>query len=86
MEPLTTHETGNVILRATSLNAQGQHREAVRLIQDNIKRFDPDLRFNGLKEVLRAAEALKDLPLARTIAKEIAKEFPDLPSIQPYLK
>jgi hypothetical protein len=86
MEPLTTDETRSVVLQATTLNAQKQHHDAIRLIQDNIKRFDPDLRFNGLKEVLRAAEALGDMPLAKTIAREIAKEFPDMPSIQPYLK
>lgn len=85
MEPLTIDETRKVVLQATALNARGQHREAIRLIQDNIKKFDPDLRFNGLYEVLRAGKALGDLPLLKTIAKEIAKEFPDLPSIQPYL-
>ena len=86
MKTLTTDETRNVILQATALNAQGQHREAIRLVQDNIRGFDPDLRFNGLKEVLRAGEALGDMPLLKTIAREIAREFPDMPSIQPYLQ
>ena len=86
MEKLTTDETRELILQATALNARGQHREAITLIQENIKRFDPDLRFNGLKEVLRAGESLGDLPLVNVVAQEIAKEFPDMPSIQPYLK
>lgn len=86
MQPLTTDETRRVILEATTFNARGHHVKAIRLIQDNIARFDPDLRFNGLKEVLNAAEALRDSTLAKMIAKEIAKELPDMPSIQPYLK
>ena len=85
MKPLTTEETRNVILTATTLNARKQHKEAIALIRQSLNWIDQDLRYNALKEIFNAALALDDMVLVKLTAREIAKEDPDMPSIQEYL-
>lgn len=86
MKYLSAEETYEIILRADFLNSIGRHHEAIDLIEKDLEQFDPDLKINGLKEVLKAAKALSHLPKAREVAKEIAKKHPKMTMIQPFLE
>lgn len=78
-------QSRQVILTATLLRAQGQQDKCIALMLQKMEQIDPDIRFNAWMEVFGAAKDKGDKNLAHQAAQEIAREFPDLPSIRDYL-
>ena len=85
-QPNMNHEESRqIILTATALRAQGQYDQCIELMLKNLPQIDPDIQTNAWMEVMGAAEGKGDVELARRAARGIARDTPDLPSIQKYL-
>jgi hypothetical protein len=82
---MNNEESRKVILTATSLRAQKQYDQCIKLMLDNLPQIDPDVRMNAWMEIFGAAKEKGDSELARRAAREIARDDPGLPSVQDYL-
>lgn len=70
---------------STILRAQGNYIEAVAEIENNLSSFDELERQPALIQAFYAAKEGSLNKKARELARIIAQEDPDLPSIQNYL-
>lgn len=81
-----TKEPGEDIIRqSAALRGQGKFDEAIEIVRQNMDQISQIIRFNALNEIFQAAREKGDATLAKDMAREMAKEYPDFPSIQPYL-
>lgn len=74
-----------IIKQSAALRGQGQLDAAIKLIEENINSFDPDILANAWLEAFYAAKEKGDAELTKKYAKEVAKEEPALPTIQGFL-
>lgn len=74
-----------IIKKSAAFRGQGKFDSAIRLIEENITSIDPDIQLNAWLEAFYAAKEKGDKVLAKTYAQKVAKEDPNVPSIQNYL-
>ena len=74
-----------VVNQAASLRKQRQFQEAIALVEAHFVDLDPDLRIVALMHAFYAAVEAGLAEKARALAKQIAQEEPELPTIQSYL-
>lgn len=74
-----------IIKQSALLRGQRQFDAAIKLIENNIGNFDPSIRLNAWLEAFYAAKEKGDETLTRKYAIEVAKEEPNMPSVQGYL-
>lgn len=75
----------NIIQQSAVLRGQGKFDEAIDLIETNINSMEPDIKLNAYLEAFKAAKEKGDTSQAKKYALLVAKEDPDVPSIQSYL-
>lgn len=77
--------SNSIINSAAQLRGKGQFQEAIDLIEDNILSFDDTERPIALLQAFHSAKEGNMISKAKEFAKAIAKDEPEIPSIQPYL-
>lgn len=77
--------SNNIIERSAALRGQFKFDEAIKLIEDNIDSIDSDIRVIAWLEAFKAAIEKSDIVLIKKYAQAVAKEDPNVPSIQEYL-
>jgi hypothetical protein len=85
MPQLPSTECYKAVVDAARLHISGQYQAASDLLKKQLDDVNPDVRMNTFILVFKSATATNDQPLAQWAAREIAKEYPDMASIQPYL-
>lgn len=75
----------NIIRESAALRGQKEFQKAIDLVQNNFDELDDTIKLNGWLECFYAARDMNDKQAACRFAAEIAKEHPELPSIQSYL-
>ena len=75
----------NIIQQSAALRGQGKFDEAINLIETNINSIDPDIQLNAYLEAFKAAKEKGDASQTKKYALLVAKEDPNVPSIQSYL-
>lgn len=80
------HIQGEDVIRlAAELRGRRKFKEAIDHVLENFGRLDETIQLIGWRECFLAAEEAGDEESARRFAAEIAKEEPNLPSIQSYI-
>lgn len=77
----------DIINKSAALRGKGQFDEAIQLIEESLGNgdIDPDITCMAYIEIFYAAKESGNNEKAAAAAKEIAKEDPDLPSIQDFI-
>ncbi len=76
----------NIVRQSAVLRGQGKLIEAIKVIEDNLKLIDSDVRPVAYLAAFGAAHENGNVSLAKKYAWLVAIDDPDLPSIQNYLK
>lgn len=76
-----------LIYESAELRAKGKFNEAIQLIEESLDNGDisPEMTLNAHLEIFYAAREDGNEEKAATVAKEIAKEDPNVPSIQDFI-
>jgi hypothetical protein len=78
--------TERIVHRAAELRASGAYAETIAFVRNNEHALTDEARMPALREAFLAALDGGMEEEGREIARLIAVEEPDLPSIQPYLR
>ena len=74
-----------IVYQAAVLLGQRKYKEAVQLVESSASALDDDTRVPALLQAFYAAREGGLNAEAKRLARAIAKEDPDLPSIQSFL-
>ena len=75
-----------IVKKIAFLRGQGRFEEAVKYAENTRDDWDEDSRIPALLQAFYAAEEGSLGPEAARLAKEIAEEDPNVPSVQKYLE
>lgn len=76
----------DLVRQAAALREQGNLQQAIELVEANLSKFDEITRLLALLQAFYAAKEANDQSKARSLAKLVAAEDPEVPSIQEYLE
>jgi tetratricopeptide (TPR) repeat protein len=75
----------NIVRQSAALRGESKYDEAIELIESNIEEIDDDIELIAWLEAFKAADEKGDKEQAKKYANIVAKEDPNVPSIQAYL-
>lgn len=73
------------VLQSAVLRGQGRFDDAIRIIEENIDRIDPDVRVVAWLNAFKAAHEQGDKKRTKRFARNVAELDPDVPNIRDYL-
>ena len=74
-----------LVMQSAALRGSGQFQEAIDLIESNLSTLDEETRLPALLNAFYAAIEAGFLIKAKELALLVAREDPNVPSIQPFL-